>query len=100
MQKIKLYLIAIALLWVSGPVFAFGNRTGFKERNEQWLQHSSSGGLRGDSDPDIPGGTDPPISTPDVERDGAVGDALPWLIALGLFYGLRISAVKAKKIAR
>jgi hypothetical protein len=100
MKKNLIYILLIGSLISSNRIFA--GKTSFKERTEQWLQHSENN-LRGDGNDEnngdgwIPGGGTSP-DDPTIERDGPVGDFLPLLVGFSIIYGIYISGKKKKKV--
>jgi hypothetical protein len=100
MKKNLIYILLIGTLISSDCVFA--EKTNFKERTEQWLQHSEKN-LRGDgnggeeNDGWISPGTTP--EDPEGLNDVPVGDFLPLLAGFSLIYGFYISGKKKKKVS-
>ncbi|GHU70796.1 hypothetical protein FACS189413_11640 [Bacteroidia bacterium] len=82
----RLTILSIAILSAS---LTFAERTGFRDRTENWLQHettSVSGGLRNEGDaPTIGGQT--PTDLPTTPSNSPIGDAIGLILALGLVYG-------------
>jgi hypothetical protein len=97
MKKILIYSLLIGAMFSSNGVFAEKNN--FKERTEQWLQHSE-GNLRDDSgssgDGWIPGGTEP--ENPIIVQNEPIGDFLPLLVGFSIIYGIYISGKKKEEV--
>jgi hypothetical protein len=90
MKQGKRFIMLACLVWV---IQASAGKTTFKDRTENWLQRTETNGSgRPGIDEDTP--------KPDVPgAPGPIGDAIVWLFASSLVYGVYLYRKKKKIIA-